>query len=60
MTYKIKLKQSNIIQSMSRKGHYLDNAPIESFLGYLNHECICKHSQPFKALQLRIAIYLLQ
>jgi len=33
-----KVKELNIIQSMSRKGNCLDNAPIESFFGHLKDD----------------------
>lgn len=34
-SFRSKLKDSGITQSMSRKGNCLDNAPIESFFGHL-------------------------
>ncbi|BDP60056.1 hypothetical protein EfmJHP38_09940 [Enterococcus faecium] len=34
--YQKKLKENNIIQSMSRKGNCLDNSVIENFFGVLN------------------------
>lgn len=34
------LKENGIIQSMSRKGEPLDNAPVESFFGHLKSELI--------------------
>ncbi|ELD0416196.1 IS3 family transposase, partial [Escherichia coli] len=33
------LKDSGIVQSMSRRGNCLDNAVIESFFGTLKSEC---------------------
>lgn len=33
-----KLKENNIIQSMSRKGNCLDNSVIENFFGVLKSE----------------------
>lgn len=36
--YQKKLKENNIIQSMSRKGNCLDNAVIENFFGILKSE----------------------
>lgn len=36
--YQDKLKDNNIIQSMSRKGNCLDNAIIENFFGVLKSE----------------------
>ena len=35
VSYRTKLKNNGIIQSMSRKGNCIDNAPIESFFGHL-------------------------
>lgn len=34
-TYRNKLRENGITQSMSRRGNCLDNAPIESFFGHL-------------------------
>lgn len=34
-SYRLKLRKNGIIQSMSRKGNCIDNAPIESFFGHL-------------------------
>lgn len=34
-SYRNKLKENGITQSMSRKGNCIDNAPIESFFGHL-------------------------
>ena len=36
--YQQKLKERNIVQSMSRKGNCLDNAVIENFFGLLKSE----------------------
>lgn len=41
--YQDKLKALNIVQSMSRKGNCLDNAPIESFFSLLERECLKRH-----------------
>lgn len=35
VSYRSKLKKNGVIQSMSRKGNCIDNAPIESFFGHL-------------------------
>ncbi|MDD3120611.1 MAG: IS3 family transposase [Candidatus Gracilibacteria bacterium] len=45
-SYQILLKKKGIIQSMSRKGNCLDNAPTESFFGHLKDEIdlsLCKN-----------------
>lgn len=38
LTYQSKVKQLGLIESMSRKGNRLDNAPIESFFGHMKDE----------------------
>ncbi|EME7111611.1 IS3 family transposase [Enterococcus faecium] len=38
--YTDKLSEKKFIQSMSRKGNCLDNAPIESFFHLLKTECL--------------------
>lgn len=58
LVYRMKLKENRIIQSMSRKGHCLDNAPIERFFGHLKDECLYKDCQSFKELQLTIERYI--
>lgn len=35
ISYRTKLKNNGVTQSMSRKGNCIDNAPIESFFGHL-------------------------
>ena len=48
-SYRLKLKQKGIRQSMSRKGNCLDNAAVESFFGVLKSELL--YLQKFKSLQ---------
>ncbi|QYH52009.1 IS3 family transposase [Liquorilactobacillus hordei] len=38
--YQAKLRHHHFIQSMSRKGNCLDNAPVESFFSMLKRECL--------------------
>lgn len=38
--YHEKLKDLNFVQSMSRRGNCLDNAPVESFFNLLKRECL--------------------
>jgi len=38
LTYHNRLKELGIIQSMSRRGNSIDNAPIESFFGHMKDE----------------------
>ena len=50
-----KLSEKKFIQSMSRKGNCLDNAPIESFFHLLKTECLngfpqCKDIGEFKEI----------
>lgn len=48
-TYRQKLKDNNIRQSMSRKGNCHDNAPMESFFGILKSEFF--HLKKFATLE---------
>ena len=51
------LNDRGIIQSMSRKGNCLDNAPIENFFGKLKNEMFYGHEYEFNTLdQLKEAI----
>jgi len=55
--YTDKLSENNFIQSMSRKGNCLDNAPIESFFHLFKTECLngfppCKDIEEFKEVSL--------
>lgn len=45
-----KLEKLNIIQSMSRKGNCIDNAPIESFFGHLKDEVDYRACKTFSEL----------
>lgn len=49
-----KLKEHKIYQSMSRKGNYLDNSPIENFFGLLKKEIY--YSEVYRSFsELKIA-----
>ena len=52
-----KLKDLNLLQSMSRKGNCIDNAPIESFFGHLKDDVEYKDCKTFEELHLRIKEY---
>lgn len=52
------LDSRNIIQSMSRKGNCLDNAPIESFFGHMKDECDYKSWKSIEELRLKIGRYI--
>ena len=55
--YIAKVKELNMIQSMSRKGNCIDNAPIESFFGHLKDDVDCKSCKTFEELRLLIEEY---
>jgi len=52
-----KVKELNMIQSMSRKGNCIDNAPIESFFGHLKDDVDYKSCKTFEELRLLIEEY---
>lgn len=45
-----KVKDLNLVQSMSRKGSCIDNSPIESFFGHLKDEAEYKQAKTFNEL----------
>jgi transposase InsO family protein len=56
--YIAKIKQLNIIQSMSRKGSCIDNAPMESFFGHLKDELEFKNCSTFQELTVKVTEYM--
>lgn len=56
--YRKVLRRWNVVQSMSRKGNCLDNAPIESFFGHLKDEFEYKDCLSIKDLKRRLKIYM--
>lgn len=56
--YIIKVKELNLIQSMSRRGNCVDNAPIESFFGHLKDEIDLKQIMTFEELNDTIKSYM--
>jgi transposase InsO family protein len=56
--YIIKVKALEMIQSMSRKGNCIDNAPIESFFGHLKDDVDYKSCKTFEELKLLIENYI--
>ncbi len=56
--YVNKLKELGIMQSMSRKGNCLDNAPIESFFGHLKDEIDLKSCQSFDEVKTLVENYI--
>jgi putative transposase len=51
------VKELEMVQSMSRKGNCIDNAPIESFFGHFKDEVGYKHCKNFEELNLLIEEY---
>ena len=53
-----KIKDLKMIQSMSRKGNCVDNAPMESFFGHLKDDIDYKDCKTFEELNLQIKEYI--
>ena len=56
--YRMLLKSNNVIQSMSRKGNCIDNAPMESFFGHFKDELNYKDCKTFDELVEKIDKYM--
>lgn len=56
--YVEKVKALKLIQSMSRKGNCIDNAPIESFFGHLKDDVDYKTAKTFEELKEMIGNYI--
>jgi transposase InsO family protein len=56
--YISEVKTTGMMQSMSRKGNCIDNAPIESFFGHLKDEVDYKSCKTFEELRLLIKNYI--
>jgi len=52
------IKELNMVQSMSRKGNCIDNAPIESFFGHLKDDVDYKSCKTFEELKTLITEYM--
>ena len=52
------VKELNMIQSMSRKGNCIDNAPTESFFGHFKDEVDYKDCKTFEELELKTKEYI--
>jgi len=52
------VEKLGMVQSMSRKGNCLDNAPTESFFGHFKDEADYKDCQTFDELQAKVAAYM--
>lgn len=55
--YRNLLKKSGVVQSMSRKGNCLDNAPIESFFGHMKDEVDFKRCRDVDELRRKLKSY---
>ena len=53
-----KLKELNLIRSMSRSGNCLDNAPIESFFGHMKDEIEYKECKTLDEIRAKIDEYM--
>lgn len=53
-----KIKALEMIQSMSRKGNCIDNAPMESFFGHLKDDVDYQACKTFEELKLLIENYI--
>lgn len=53
-----RIKALDMIQSMSRKGNCIDNAPIESFFGHFKDDVDYKNCKTFEELRLLIENYI--
>ena len=52
------IKNLGMVQSMSRKGNCIDNAPVESFFGHFKDDIDYGDCKTFKELSLRIGEYM--
>ena len=56
--YIFKIKELNMVQSMSRKGNCIDNAPMETFFGHFKDEVDYKNCRTFEELRALTAEYI--
>ena len=56
--YRLLLKEKGVIQSMSRKGNCIDNAPMESFFGHFKDESEYRYCKNFDELVDNIDKYM--
>lgn len=56
--YISKIKELKMVQSMSRKGNCIDNAPMESFFGHFKDEVDYKNCRSFEELKDLTAEYI--
>ena len=55
-----KVAMRGMLQSMSRKGNCIDNAPVESFFGHFKDEVDCKSCKTFEELRQLVENYIRQ
>ena len=53
-----RIQELKMVQSMSRKGNCIDNAPIESFFGHFKDDVDCKDCKTFEELYSLIEEYM--
>jgi transposase InsO family protein len=56
--YISRIQKLNMVQSMSRKGNCIDNAPTESFFGHFKDEVDFKLCKTFAEIKILIAEYI--
>ena len=56
--YIFKITELNMVQSMSRKGNCIDNAPMETFFGHFKDEVDYKNCRTFEELRALTAEYI--
>lgn len=56
--FKNLLKEYGVVQSMSRKGNCIDNAPIESFFGHMKDEIDLKRCKNFNEVKEMVTRYI--
>ncbi len=52
--YRTQLKENGITQSMSRRGNCIDNAPVESFFGYIKDHLELKSCKSLEELKTHV------
>ncbi len=56
--YQSRVKEMGLLQSMSRRGNCLDNAPMESFFGHMKDEVPYKQANSMAELKYLIDDYM--
>lgn len=56
--YADRVKGMGMVQSMSRKGNCIDNAPIESFFGHFKDDVEYKDCKTFEELKIKVDEYM--